>query len=31
MGFVSATKQSTFLFKKNIYGKPKYYSIGTAE
>ena len=29
-GFLSATRQSTFLFKKNIYGKPKYYSIGTA-
>ena len=29
MGFVSATKQSTFLFKKNIFGKPKYYSIPT--
>ena len=26
MGFVSATRQSTFLFKKNIFGKPKYYS-----
>lgn len=31
MGFISATKQSTFLFKKNVFGKPKYYStnIGT--
>ena len=27
-GFLSATRQSTFLFKKNIFGKPKYYSIG---
>jgi len=26
MGFVSATRQNTFLFKKNIFGKPKYYS-----
>jgi len=26
MGFISATRQSTFLFKKNIFGKPKYYS-----
>ena len=26
MGFVSATRQSTFLFKKNIFGKPKYYA-----
>ncbi len=25
-GFLSATRQSTFLFKKNIFGKPKYYS-----
>ena len=25
MGIVSATKQSTFLFKKNIFGKPKLY------
>ena len=23
-GFVSATRQSTFLFKKNFYGKPRY-------
>lgn len=27
MGFISATRQSTFLFKKNIFGKPKYYSV----
>ena len=27
MGFISATRQSTFLFKKNILGKPKYYSV----
>ena len=26
MGYVSATRQSTFIFKKNIFGKPKYYS-----
>ena len=26
MGFVSATRQNTFLFKKNIFAKPKYYS-----
>ena len=26
MGFVSATRQNTFIFKKNIFGKPKYYS-----
>jgi len=26
MGFISATRQNTFLFKKNIFGKPKYYS-----
>lgn len=26
MGFISATKISTFLFKKNIFSKPKYYT-----
>ena len=26
MGFISATRQNTYLFKKNIFGKPKYYS-----
>ena len=26
-GYVSATRQSTFLFKKNIFSKPKYYSL----
>ena len=26
MGFISATRQNTFIFKKNIFGKPKYYS-----
>ena len=31
MGFISATRQSTFLFKKNIFGKPKYYSIAGAQ
>lgn len=31
MGFISATRQSTFLFKKNIYGKPKYYSTSVNE
>lgn len=26
MGFVSSTRMNTFLFKKNIFSKPKYYS-----
>ena len=26
MGFVSSTRTNTFLFKKNIFSKPKYYS-----
>jgi hypothetical protein len=26
MGIVSATKQSTFIFKKNVYGKPKQFA-----
>lgn len=30
MGFISATRQSTFLFKKNIFGKPKYYNTQIA-
>ena len=27
MGLISTTRQNTFIFKKNFYGKPKYYSI----
>ena len=26
MGYISATRLSTYIFKKNIFGKPKYYS-----
>ena len=26
MGFISATRTSTFLFKKNVFSKPKYYT-----
>ena len=26
MGYISATRVSTYIFKKNIFGKPKYYS-----
>ena len=30
MGFLSATKQSTFLFKKNLFGKPSYFVQASA-
>ena len=30
-GFLSATRQSMFLFKKNIYSKPSYYNIAQPE
>ena len=31
MGVMSTTKQSTFLFKKNVYCKPKIYRTQIAE